>query len=100
MASSHLTADQSRAARGLLNWSRARLAAKCSLGEGTISDFENGRRIPSSRKLAAMRQAFEGAGVVFRAGDASLADLSKSEVGANSKDNRTWRRRLAKGPSA
>ncbi|WP_312891164.1 helix-turn-helix domain-containing protein [Mesorhizobium silamurunense] len=42
-----------------------RLAAKANLGEGTISDFENGYRMPNPRKLAAMRRAFEGAGVVF-----------------------------------
>ncbi|TIN15689.1 MAG: helix-turn-helix transcriptional regulator, partial [Mesorhizobium sp.] len=41
-----LSADQSRAARALLNWSRVRLAAKANLSEMTISDFENGFRKP------------------------------------------------------
>ncbi|WP_245436640.1 helix-turn-helix domain-containing protein [Mesorhizobium tamadayense] len=77
----YLTADQSRAARGLLNWSRVRLAARSNLGEATISDFENGHRIPSPRKLAAMRQAFERAGVVFTAGGPTLSNRSAGEGG-------------------
>ncbi|RWB18726.1 MAG: XRE family transcriptional regulator [Mesorhizobium sp.] len=39
------------------NWSQVRLSAKSNLGQGIISDFENGHRIPSPRELA-MRQAF------------------------------------------
>ncbi|TIQ37152.1 MAG: helix-turn-helix transcriptional regulator [Mesorhizobium sp.] len=82
----HLTPHQSREARRLLNWSRVRLAVKSSLGEGTIGDFENGRRIPRSWKLAAMRQALEGAGVVFAVGGPKLSDPPKGEAGTATPD--------------
>ncbi|TGS90122.1 helix-turn-helix domain-containing protein, partial [bacterium M00.F.Ca.ET.177.01.1.1] len=39
-----LSADQVRAARALLRWSRVRLAAKANLSETTISELENGAR--------------------------------------------------------
>lgn len=54
-----LTAEQARAARALLNWSRVRLAAKSNLGEMTISEFENGVRKPRPGAVAAMRRALE-----------------------------------------
>ncbi|MFD2053038.1 helix-turn-helix domain-containing protein [Mesorhizobium calcicola] len=70
----NLTAEQSRAARALLSWSRVRLGAKSNLSEATISDFENGVRKPQPRNVAAMLRAFEGAGIVFPAeGSPSLA---------------------------
>ncbi|TGS69486.1 XRE family transcriptional regulator [Mesorhizobium sp. M3A.F.Ca.ET.201.01.1.1] len=62
-----ITPDQSRAARALLKWSRVRLGAKASLGEGTIKDFEDGVRAPRPQRCVAMRRAFESAGVVFTA---------------------------------
>ncbi|TIT20293.1 MAG: helix-turn-helix transcriptional regulator, partial [Mesorhizobium sp.] len=69
-----MTAEHARAARTLLKWSRVRLGAKCNLSETTISDFENGLRKPHPRKVAAVLQAFEGAGIVFSAkGSPSLA---------------------------
>ena len=46
-----MTPDQSRAARGLLDWSQAELAARSNLSESTIRDFEKGRRIPSINNL-------------------------------------------------
>jgi len=61
--------DQSRAARGLLDWSQAELAARSNLSESTIRDFEKGRRIPSINNLAAIRRALELAGVEFMDGD-------------------------------
>ncbi|WP_315785456.1 helix-turn-helix transcriptional regulator [Bradyrhizobium sp. SZCCHNPS1003] len=64
-----MTPDQSRAARGLLDWSQAELAARSNLSESTIRDFEKGRRIPSINNLAAVRRALEGAGVQFIDGD-------------------------------
>ena len=60
-----MTPDQSRAARGLLDWSQAELAARSNLSESTIRDFEKGRRIPSIHNLAAVRRALEAAGVEF-----------------------------------
>jgi transcriptional regulator with XRE-family HTH domain len=64
-----MTPDQSRAARGLLDWSQAELAARSNLSESTIRDFEKGRRVPSINNLAAIRRALEAAGVDFIDGD-------------------------------
>ena len=60
-----LSPEQSLAARRLLNWSAIRLGARSNLGEGTIRNFEEGRRILSANNLAAIRAALEAAGVVF-----------------------------------
>jgi transcriptional regulator with XRE-family HTH domain len=64
-----MTSDQSRAARGLLDWSQAELAARSNLSESTIRDYEKGRRVPSINNLAAIRRALEAAGVEFIDGD-------------------------------
>jgi len=56
---------QSRAARGLLEWSQEELAAKSNLGLSTIRDFEKGRRVPTINNLAGIRRALEDAGVEF-----------------------------------
>ena len=87
-----LSADQSRAARALLNWSRVRLAAKANLSEMTISDFENGYRKPRPHNIAAMRQAFEDAGIVFTVEGTPMLARSKGDSGLAT-DNRIWRRR-------
>ena len=60
-----MTPEQSRAARGLLDWSQTALAKASNLGESTIRDFEKGRRIPSINNLAAVKAALEAAGVEF-----------------------------------
>lgn len=76
-----LSADQSRAARALLNWSRVRLAAKANLSEMTIGVLENGVRKPRPHNIAAIRQALEDAGIVFTVeGTPSLA-RSKGDSG-------------------
>lgn len=62
-----ITSEQSRAARGLLDWSQDRLAKAANLSESTVRDFEKGRRIPSPNNLAAIRAALEAAGVVLLA---------------------------------
>lgn len=77
----NLTAEQSRAARELLNWSRARLGAKSNLSEETIREFENGRRIPGPGSLTRIRQALEAAGIVFTAAAPSLTNLAEGEAG-------------------
>ena len=60
-----MTPAQSRAARGLLDWSQAELAAKANLSESTIRDFEKGRRVPTINNLTAIRTALEKAGAQF-----------------------------------
>ena len=65
MAAFIITAEQSRAARGLLDWSQIRLAKGANLSESTIRDFEKGRRVPGLNNLSAIRRALETAGVEF-----------------------------------
>lgn len=77
----NLTAEQSRAARELLNWSCVRLGAKSNLSEDTIREFENGHRMPGPGNLNRIRQALEAAGVVFTSGEPSLTNLSEGEAG-------------------
>ena len=60
-----LTREQCRAARGLLDWPQARLGAKANVSEGTVRDFEAGRRVPTADKLSAIQSALELAGVAF-----------------------------------
>lgn len=67
-----ITREQSRAARGLVDWSQSKLAERSNLGESTIRDFEKGRRVPSVNNLAAIRLALESAGVAFLDDGASI----------------------------
>lgn len=60
-----MTPAQSRAARGLLEWSQDQLAQASHLGLSTIRDFEKGRRVPTHNNLEAIQRALEAAGVQF-----------------------------------
>ena len=60
-----ITPEQSRAARGLLNWSQDELAKAADKGRNTVRHFEAGRQIPSDETLTAFRGAMEKAGVIF-----------------------------------
>ena len=60
-----ITPAQSRAARGILDWSQTELAGRSNLSESTVRDFEKGRRVPSPNNLGAIRRALEMAGVDF-----------------------------------
>ena len=60
-----MDAAQSRAARGLLNWSQSDLVTRSGVSKKTIADFERGTTKPYGRTLAAMVAAFEAAGVEF-----------------------------------
>jgi transcriptional regulator with XRE-family HTH domain len=60
-----LTVEQSRAARGLVNWNQNQLADAANIGRATIRRFEAGRRTPIPNNLAAIRRALEAAGVEF-----------------------------------
>jgi transcriptional regulator with XRE-family HTH domain len=77
-----LTPAQSRAARGLVDWSQSELGRRSNLSESTIRDFEKGRRLPSLNNLAAIRSALESAGVIFidQNGEGPGVRLKKARV--------------------
>lgn len=60
-----ITREQSRAARGLLDWSQAELAEAAIIGVVTVRQFETGAHEPRRLTLHAIKQAFEAAGVEF-----------------------------------
>lgn len=57
--------EQCRAARALLDLDQATVAQMASVSRNTVADFENGKRVPNSNNLAAVRRALEDAGVIF-----------------------------------
>ena len=54
--------EQSRAARGWLGWSQKELAARAGIAANTVYGFERGQRV-TANNLAALRRAFEEAGI-------------------------------------
>jgi len=60
-----ISAEQSKAARALIGWTRRRLAEASQVSERTLIDFERGARAPHRRTLFDLRRALEDAGVVF-----------------------------------
>jgi transcriptional regulator with XRE-family HTH domain len=60
-----ISPPQSRAARGLLEWSQEELASQANLGLSTIRDFEKGATMPVANNLSAMRHALEAGGIQF-----------------------------------
>ena len=63
-----LTAEQVKAARALLTWSQAELAAEARVATSTVADFERGTRKPMPNNAQSMREAFETKGLQFVAG--------------------------------
>jgi transcriptional regulator with XRE-family HTH domain len=59
-----LLPEQTRAARGLLNWSARQLAEAAKVGLSTVQRFEGGGAITIAN-LDAMRRALETAGAEF-----------------------------------
>jgi transcriptional regulator with XRE-family HTH domain len=74
-----ISPQQSRAARGLLDWSQTELGVRANLSESTIRDFEKGRRVPTTNNLAAIQRALESAGVEFTNGGQQGVRLRKSK---------------------
>ncbi|WP_336487889.1 helix-turn-helix domain-containing protein [Methylobacterium nigriterrae] len=72
-----MSAAQSRAARGLLGWSEADLAARVGLDEGFVRTFEAGRSDPASGQIEALRSALMAAGAVFTDGDSPGVRLER-----------------------
>jgi len=60
-----ITAEQCRAARGLLDWSQAELADKAGVGIVTVRQFEATAHEPRRATLDVIKRAFEAAGVEF-----------------------------------
>jgi transcriptional regulator with XRE-family HTH domain len=58
-------ASTSRAARGLLDWTQAQLAAAAGVRVSVLRNFEAGRNLPSEANLFAIQRALETAEVEF-----------------------------------
>jgi hypothetical protein len=68
-----MTPEQSRSARGWLNWSQAKLAAQANVSVRTVQSFEGGRKLPHPNSIAPMRRALEMAGILFLFGETGEA---------------------------
>jgi transcriptional regulator with XRE-family HTH domain len=60
-----LAAEQCRAARALIGWSRSELSDRCGVAASTLAAFEAGKREPYARTLTDVRRTLETAGVLF-----------------------------------
>lgn len=60
-----ITPQESKAARGLLDWSQADLAEASLIGRSTARNFENESRSTAPKNLIAIHNAFVKAGVIF-----------------------------------
>ncbi len=60
-----VTAEQCRAARGLLGWNQQELARQARVGIVTVHQLEAGLSQPRRATLEVIRRAFEAAGVEF-----------------------------------
>ncbi|WP_338663165.1 helix-turn-helix transcriptional regulator [Pararoseomonas sp. SCSIO 73927] len=74
---------QSRAARGLLDWSREKLAETGGVPARTVADFELGNTTPRASTTAKLMGALEAAGIEFIAenGGGAGVRLRKSTNG-------------------
>jgi transcriptional regulator with XRE-family HTH domain len=60
-----ISAEQCRAARGLLGWTQNELAEKSGVGVVTVHQLEAQTSEPRRSTLEVIRRAFEAAGVEF-----------------------------------
>ncbi len=77
-----ITATQLRIGRGLLGWSRLKLAVASNVGAQVIKRFEDDTRRPSRDAIARWRRALEGAGVTFMVGSKSGVNLKAARADA------------------
>jgi len=68
-----LSPEQSRAARGWLDWTQEQLAQEAAVALSTVRDFEKGRRMPMRNNLLAIRRALEQGGIRFEFGETGNA---------------------------
>jgi transcriptional regulator with XRE-family HTH domain len=61
----HLSSDQCRAARSLLNWTQEQLATNADVSRATIADFESNTRQPMKNNLRSIADCMFAAGVEF-----------------------------------
>ena len=82
-----LSPEQSRAARGWLEWSQEKLAVRANVSLSTVRDFEKGRRAPIANNLIAMREALAAAGLrpTFREDGTPLGILADARGAAPQK---------------
>ena len=78
-----ITAAQIRAARGLLKWTQATLAAKSSLSVVTLNMIEGETVQPRAASLAAIRTALEAGGVEFTGLGGSVGVRFRDETQRN-----------------
>jgi len=67
--------SQFRAARSLLHWAHAQVAAASGVSDATVRRFELGQAAPRRSSFNAIRRAFEGAGIVFVENDGELSGV-------------------------
>jgi hypothetical protein len=78
-----ISSQQSRAARGLLDWKLADLAAASGLGLSTIKHFEVSVRRTTQANLITIRNAFEQVGIIFESDGKSVGVKLKISVRSN-----------------
>jgi len=61
----HITADQCRAARSLLNWTQDQLATNAAVSRATIAEFESSARKPMKNNLRSIADCMVTAGIEF-----------------------------------
>ena len=61
----HLSSDQCRAARSLLNWTQEELATNARVSRATVADFESSARNPMKNNLRAISDCMFSAGIEF-----------------------------------
>lgn len=77
-----LSADQCRAARGLLNWTQDQLATNARVSRATVADFESNTRQPMKNNIRSMSDCMYAAGVGL------VAEEGSSGVGVRFRDRK------------
>jgi transcriptional regulator with XRE-family HTH domain len=60
-----ITGEQVRVARKLLGWSQLALALEAGVTQGTVANFEAGKKHLSVLSVSTIKRTLEGAGVEF-----------------------------------